>query len=158
MANVEQLIRASISGIRHLTLGTVGEDGAPWSTELDFVADDDLTLCFRSLATRRHCQNIARDSRVSGTIVRQHRIVESVEGVSFAGRAVLLEAGVEQDQFAGLFVAQLGAGDDIVARAAEITGPQFYAIDVNTWYYYGAPEGGKPQTQVLPWPPAPETG
>ncbi len=148
--NVEQAIRDYLPGVRHLSLGTRDESGAPWVSELDFVFRDDLTLCVRSLAARRHSQNMARDPRVSGTIVRQHPfVVGSVEGVSFAGSAALLGAGPEQDEFAELFVRRLGAQPNIVQRAAE-EGPQFYRIDVGTWYLYGAPEGGRPQTYTVP--------
>jgi uncharacterized protein YhbP (UPF0306 family) len=148
--NVEQRIRDYLPGIRHMTLATAGENGWPWATELDFVAGDDLTLCFRSLVTRGHSQNIARDPRVAGTIVRTHEVGAPVEGVSFVGTVALLEAGPERDEYAELFVAQLGAQPDIVERAAA-GGPQFYAVDVATWSYYGAEESSRPQTYELPW-------
>lgn len=148
--NAEQAIRDYLPGVRHLSLGTRDESGAPWVSELDFVFRDDLTVCVRSLVTRRHSQNMARDPRVSGTIVRQHQFGgSSVEGVSFAGNAALLGAGAEQDEFAGLFVERLGAKPDIVQRADE-GGPQFYRIDVGAWYIYGALDGGRPQTYTVP--------
>jgi uncharacterized protein YhbP (UPF0306 family) len=150
MAVNADTIREYISGVRHMSLGTANEDGSPCVTELDFVHGPDLTLCFRSLATRRHSRNISRDPRVSGTIVKQHELGEAVEGVSFIGMAVLLGAGIEQDAYAKLFMDQLDAQPDIVERAASPDGPQFYLVDVNEWHYYGAPEGGKPQTFVLP--------
>jgi len=133
-----------------MSLGTVNEDGSPCVTELDFVHSQRLSLCFRSVPSRLHARNIERDSRVSGTIVRQHEVGDAVEGVSFIGSAVLLGAGVEQDAYAKLFVAKLDANPDIVARAANPDGPQFYVVEVDDWHYYGAPEGGKPQTFVMP--------
>jgi uncharacterized protein YhbP (UPF0306 family) len=147
--NVEQRIRDYLPGLRHMTLATVGENGAPWATELDFVVRDDLTICFRSLATRGHSQNIARDPRVAGTIVRQHEVGQPVEGLSFVGSAALIGAGPNQDQYAELFVSQLGASPGIVERAAA-GGPQFYAVDVATWSYYSAAESSAPQTYELP--------
>lgn len=152
MANTEQLIREYLPGVRHMVLSTHGEHG-PLATPLDFVVrEDDLAVvCFRSPTTRLHVENIrSHDARVHGAVVRQHEFGErKTEGVSFVGSAALLGAGPERTELAQLFVDRLGAGDDIEARA-DTGGPQFCKIDVQSWFYYGAPEGGRPQTHVLP--------
>lgn len=148
-AGTERLIRDYIPNVRHMTLATVDPELGALATELDFVVRDDLTLCFRSLATRRHVLHIQQDPRVTGTIVQQHELGERPEGVFFVGTVALVGAHEEQVAWAELFAAQQGAdAQDAMARAAG-GGPQFYQIDVTRWGYYGA--DGNRQTLVLPW-------
>lgn len=79
-------------------------------------------------------------------IAHQHAIKEPPQSATFVGRATLLGPGEDQEVFGQLFQDRLGAKQDIIARAADPDGPQFYKITPAAWYYYGAPAGAQRQT------------
>ncbi len=78
--DVEKVIREYIADLYHLSLATSSND-SPWVCEVHFAYDDDLNLFFRSLASRRHSQEIKDNSHVAGNIVRQHSLADTAVGV-----------------------------------------------------------------------------
>ncbi|MFI5585915.1 pyridoxamine 5'-phosphate oxidase family protein [Amycolatopsis sp. NPDC051758] len=57
--------RALISANAYLTLGTTGDDGAPWTCPVYFAPQDDHTFVWVSETGARHSRNIAARPRVS---------------------------------------------------------------------------------------------
>ncbi|HET8671608.1 MAG TPA: pyridoxamine 5'-phosphate oxidase family protein [Candidatus Saccharimonadales bacterium] len=150
MIDIEKIIREYIPEVVHMSLATVRE-GKPWVCELHFAYDEDLNLYFRSLASRRHSQEIAENPHVAGNIVRQHSLEEYPLGVYFEGTAKRLEPGDEQSRAFQLIKERLKAGDDILAEAQREDGHQFYKITVTNWYVFGRLEGDKGQKYQLAW-------
>ncbi len=150
MADVEQVIRDYLSQIVHMSLGT-SNDNKPWVCEVHFVYDENLNLYFRSLASRRHSQDIAANPRVAGNIVKQHALGEYPLGLYFEGAAELLGSEDERRAVEPLFKERLEVTADIVGEAADPEGHQFYKITVENWYAFGKFDGDKGQKLKLPW-------
>ena len=86
MLNIEQAIREYLPGVVHMSLAT-SKDNKPWVCEVHFAYDQELNIYFRSLASRRHSQEIAQNPYVAGNIVEQHELGQKVRGVYFEGKA-----------------------------------------------------------------------
>src|SRR6185312_13687025 len=109
--DVEKVIRDYLPNIVHMSLGT-SKDNKPWVCEVHFAYDEDLNLYFRSLATRRHSQEIAENPNVAGNIVVQHALGVPGVGVYFEGTAKLLGPGDEQQTAFRCIKERLKASDD----------------------------------------------
>ncbi len=66
--DVEKIIREYIDKTIHLSLAT-SSDNKPWVCEVHFAYDEQLNLYFRSLKSRRHSQEIAKNPNVAGNII-----------------------------------------------------------------------------------------
>lgn len=73
-----------------LTLATVDEVG-PWATPLFYVSDETLDLYFLSDPTTRHCQAIARNSKVSAAIHGGFVAWTEITGLQLDGWAHVLD-------------------------------------------------------------------
>ena len=69
-----------------VSLATSGSDG-PWAAAVFYVSDG-LTLYFLSSPTSRHCQNIAQDPHVAGTIQEDYADWAEIKGVQLEGLAI----------------------------------------------------------------------
>jgi len=149
--DAEKIIREYIPDILHMSLATV-KDNAPWVCEVHFAYDDDLNLYFRSLASRRHSQEIAENPKVAGNIVKQFALGESPVGVYFEGAAEMLEPGETQSKAAVCIADRLKkAAADTIAEAARDDGHKFYKITVDTFYVFGRFAGPSGQKVALKW-------
>lgn len=133
--DVEQVIREYLPEIVHMSLGT-SKDNKPWVCEVHFAYDDDLNLYFRSLASRRHSQEITANPNVAGNIVKQHALGVMPVGVYFEGTAERLETDDER-RAAFVHFARLQKGEEILEEAKNPDGHQFYKITVKNWYVFG---------------------
>lgn len=79
---IEKAIREYISTVVHMSLATSHEN-TPWITEVHFSYDDDLNIYFRSKPHRRHSEEIKKNNKVSGNIIKQHILKEDVSGIYF---------------------------------------------------------------------------
>ncbi len=113
------------------------KDGKPWVCEVHFACDDELNLYFRSLASRRHSQEIAENPFVAGNIVKQHQLGQSPVGVYFEGKAEMLPASNDQAIAFQSLKAKIGLGDETIAEAMRDDGHKFYKITVQNWYVFG---------------------
>ena len=147
---VEKIVRGYLPQIVHMSLAT-SKDNKPWVCEVHFAYDDDLNLYFRSLASRRHSQEIAENPSVAGNIVKQHALGEPGVGVYFEGVAKKLEAGSEQNKAFECIKERLQTGDEILDEAQNPEGHQFYKISVNNWYVFGKFSGNRGQKYELKW-------
>lgn len=143
--DVEKIIREYIDKSLHMSLGT-SSDNKPWVCEVHFVYDQDLNVYWRSLTSRRHSQEIAKNPNVAGNIVRQHGLGEYPHAVYFEGKAELIEDEAERQKIFALFQKRLEVDESILEDAKKDDGHKFYKITVENWYAFGKfdqPSGGK---------------
>ena len=148
--DIEKIVREYIDKSLHMSLGTASNN-KPWVSEVHFVYDDDLNLYWRSLASRRHSQEIAANPNVAGNIVRQHSLGDYPHGIYFEGTAELVASPGEREKLFPLFQKRLGAKEGILEEAARADGHQFYKITVNNWYAFGKFSGDSSQKYELTW-------
>jgi uncharacterized protein YhbP (UPF0306 family) len=134
--DMERIIREYIDKSIHMSLGTAANN-KPWVCEVHFVYDANLNLYFRSLKSRRHSQEIAKNPNVAGNIVRQHSIDEYPHAIYFEGKASVIEDGDEREKLFPFFQSRLGADKEILDEAHQQNGHQFYKISVTSWYAFG---------------------
>ena len=149
--DVEKIVRDYLPKVLHMSMATVS-DNRPWVCEVHFVYDEGLNLYFRSLASRRHSQEIAANPNVAGSIVWQHQITDYPTGIYFEGTAQLLGHDAERQVVFPLFQERLKSGDEsILEEARREDGHQFYKVSVETWYAFGKFDGKSGQKYSLPW-------
>lgn len=148
--NIESIIREYIDKSFHLSLGTC-VDNKPWVCEVHFVYDEDLNLYYRSLTSRRHSQEIARNPNVAGNIVRQHALADIPHAIYFEGTAERIVDEAERQRVFPYFKNRLGSPDDKLDEARREDGHQFYKITVSKWYAFGKFDGETVQKYELAW-------
>lgn len=151
--DVEKAIRDYLPQIVHMSLATCDGD-KPWVCEVHFVYDDDLNLYFRSLQSRRHSKEIAKNPNVAGNIIKQHELGNPVRGVYFEGQAEKLDDVTEDSAVYRLFCERLGCGPSILEEARSEAGHAFYKISVEDFYLFDSIESKSSQKYQLPWSPA----
>jgi len=149
LANVEQTLRDYLPNIIHMSLAT-SANNKPWVCEVHFVYDQDLNLYFRSLADRRHSQELAANPSVSGNIVVQHGPTDKPRGVYFEGQAEQLAVNDASDPVYNLFQARFGMEPEIIDDAKN-GGHQFYKIAVSAYYVFDSRESSPSQKYHLKW-------
>lgn len=149
MNDTETLVRELVQKTPHMSLGTVS-DGRPWVCEVHFGFSRDLELFFVSRKTTRHCQEIARNPRVAGNIVKQHDLDESPRGLYFEG--VALEITPDDE---GLDSYCMNLGRDRKDLEEKLSGTHggyaMYKITVDTWSVFGDFDGGGNAKHALNW-------
>ena len=148
--DIETIIREYIDKSVHMSLGT-SRDNRPWVCELHFAYDDNLNLYFRSLASRRHSQEIAANPRVAGNIVGQHQLGEVPHGIYFEGTAARITDDAARQQVFPHFQSRLGSKEKIIDEARRDDGHQFYKVTVETWYAFGKFDGESVDKYELAW-------
>jgi uncharacterized protein YhbP (UPF0306 family) len=147
--NVEQTVRDYLPEIMHMSLGTCANN-RPWVCEVHFVYDDELNLYFRSLASRRHSQEIAANPYVAGNIVTQHPNSLKPRGVYFEGTAELMSDVDENHPAYKAFCQRLEKDGRILEEAKNPEGTRFYKITVSDYYLLDARDAPF-QKYHLPW-------
>lgn len=148
--DIEKIVREYIDKSFHMSLATTSGD-KPWVCEVHFVYDSDLNLYFRSLASRRHSQEIAANPNVAGNIVRQHALDEYPHAIYFEGTAKMIEDEETVRKTYPLFQARLGIGESIIGDGLKEDGHRFYKIMVENWHAFGKFGGESGQKYTLPW-------
>lgn len=148
--NVEDAVRQHIQDSIHMSLGTCFNN-KPWVCEVHFAYDDDLNLYFRSKPSTRHCLEIAKNSSVSGNIVKQHSLEDDAVGVYYEGRAELLMNVTTEDIAYKSMITHNIAGPDSIEEAKDPEGHQFYKIAVSCWYIFGKFDTAASQKYELTW-------
>jgi nitroimidazol reductase NimA-like FMN-containing flavoprotein (pyridoxamine 5'-phosphate oxidase superfamily) len=118
-------------------LGTVCEDGSPYTTTLHIVGDDTHLYWF-SQETSTHSENILRDPRVSISMFLQDRS-EGLQGLYVRGKAELLSG--ENDAYAReLVTKKFGETPKMVEISAAYRLPIGVTDEEKTsgkrWYFY----------------------
>jgi uncharacterized protein YhbP (UPF0306 family) len=148
--DVEKVIREYLPQIIHMSLATC-EGDTPWVCEVHYSYDHDLNIYWRSVLSRRHSQEIAKNSKVAGNIVVQHQPGENVQGVYFEGNASLLDNVDENHQAYLTYSRRFGAGPKILEEAKTPDGHRFFMIKVNNFYVFDARVSNPGQKYQLKW-------
>lgn len=144
--DIEKVIREYVTKTVHMSLSTV-HDNRPWVCEVHFVYDEDLNLYFVSNTHTRHCQEIAANPNVAGSIVRQHALTEAPNGIYFEGAAKMIEAANEDiDRYASM----LERDADKLAQWLK-EDKRMYKITVNNWATFGNFDGNGHKKYEMTW-------
>jgi len=112
-------------------------DGKPWVCTVRFVADEDNSLFWISLPTRRHSQDVEQQPSVAATVVVHDVVGEPVIAVQLEGAAeqVKLEDYDEQivNQYATSFLRDQQWVEDFLAGAS---GHCLYKLSPTTVYLF----------------------
>lgn len=150
LTNLEQTIRDYIPQVIHMSLATCS-DHQPWVCEVHYSYDEDLNLYFRSLTSRRHSLEIAKNNKVAGNIVEQHDKGQKPRGVYFEGTAELLEH-VDLHHSAFLTYSQrFNTDTKIIEEAMRDDGHKFYKITVDNFYVFDSRESSPSTKYTLAW-------
>ena len=119
------------------TIATVNEDGSPWSSPLHMVTDGEYVYWF-SKETTTHSQNIARDNRVSISLVSSD-MSKGPKGVYVNGRAEVL-SGDDDIRARRVAIKRLGSLPPVFdTAAANRLSLGRYSDEKSTgncWYFY----------------------
>ena len=148
--DVEKIVREYIEKSLHMSLGTC-VDNKPWVCELHFAYDEDLNLYYRSLASRRHSQEIAQNPNVAGNIVRQHGPADVPHGIYFEGTAQQIVDEAERQRVFPYLRQRLNTAEAKLEEARDPNGHQFYKVSVAKWYAFGQFDGDKVDKYELDW-------
>lgn len=148
--DVEKIVREYIDKTIHMSLATSKGD-KPWVCEVHFVYDDNLNLYFRSIASRRHSQEIAVNPHVAGNIVKQHELDEYPHAIYFEGSAKAIDSVSEREKIFPLFQKRFGVGRSVLDESAQPDGHHFYKVTVEKWYCFGKFGGDKGEKTKLEW-------
>ncbi len=150
MMDIEKVVREYIEKSLHMSLATV-INNKPWVCEVHFVYDDNLNLYWRSLKSRRHSQEIAKNPHVAGNIVRQHSLKEGPHAIYFEGKAELVDNEASRQKIFPLFHKRLSVSESILEDAQTNGGHQFYKATIENWYAFGKFEGTSYDKYKLGW-------
>ena len=148
--DVEKIVREYIDKTIHMSLAT-SKVNKPWVCEVHFVYDKDLNLYFRSIAPRRHSQEISANPSVAGNIVKQHGLGEYPHAIYFEGKAKPITSAQDREKIFPLFQERFGVGQSVLDESAQPDGHHFYKITVENWYCFGKFGGEKGQKTKLEW-------
>lgn len=148
--DVEQIVREYINKSLHLSLATVS-GSRPWVCEVHFAYDEKLNLYFRSLASRRHSQEIASNPNVAGNIVRQHALGDYPHAIYFEGTAEMVTDEAAFTELYSYFKQRQNVDESIIDDAKKDDGHKFYKITVENWYAFGKFGGDSGKKYKLEW-------
>lgn len=148
--DVEKIVRDNIDKTVHLSLATTSGE-RPWICEVHFAYDEDLNLYYRSLATRRHSEEIAENPKVAGNIIDNYPLNAEIVGLYFEGNCQMLIDTADQEVAARCLSLRLKTDDDMVAEAAQDDGHKLYKIAVENWYVFGRFGQDRGQKYKLSW-------
>ncbi|MEO6728844.1 MAG: pyridoxamine 5'-phosphate oxidase family protein [Candidatus Dojkabacteria bacterium] len=149
LENIEQVIRDYLPQIIHLSLGT-SKENKPWVCEVTFAYDDNLNLYFRSRTTTRHCQEIAENKLVSGSIVTQHVGEEKPRGIYFEGECEMVNDSTVSKAIE-TYIKRFSVGNESMEAKNRDPGHRFYVIKVSKFFVFDARESQPPHKYELEW-------
>lgn len=136
--DVEKVIREYLPNVLHMSLGTC-VDNKPWVCEVHFVYDDELNLYWRSMPSRRHSQEIARNPNVAANIVEQHAKDDKPRGLYVEGTAEIVTIG-PGSAIHQLFQERLGDFAADLSDLENTDGRKFYKLTASDWYVFDVRE------------------
>lgn len=141
--DIEKIVREYIATVIHMSLATCANN-KPWVCEVHFSYDKDLNFFFLSKPERRHSQEILLNSKVSGSIIQEHKIGEAVRGVYLEGTAEVIQNVHEQHPAYRSYCERFGTGPEILDHG-------FYVVKVSDFYLFDNREVEPGQKYHLPW-------
>jgi uncharacterized protein YhbP (UPF0306 family) len=92
----KELARAFLKSHGTLTLSTAGEDGAPQSAPLFYIADEQLCLYWLSSASSRHSRNLKRRPEAAVSVYTATEDWKEIRGVQMRGAVAVVEGRSER--------------------------------------------------------------
>jgi general stress protein 26 len=89
-------VREALRRTDIMALSTIDEDGAPWTSPVQYQSDSQLNLYFASMPDARHVHNVQRDARVAVSIYSAPGPPGGNLGLQMRGTAAL-EPGSRHD-------------------------------------------------------------
>lgn len=118
-----------------VTLATAAGD-APWAATV-FYASRDLRLYFFSAPDSRHCQNLAANPRVAGTIQEDYHDWRKIKGIQLEGRVAPVESPVEKAKALAAYATKYPEAMQVFANPAS---GALYQAFLKVKFYRVAPE------------------
>jgi len=114
--DLEKIIREYLDEAKMMQIATINE-GQPWCCTVWYVHDEDLNLYWISYKKRRHSKEVAKYSKVAGTIVIPHTegSGQKVRGLQFEGEAQET-SGDSQILGRNLYIAKYSRSEDYHAE------------------------------------------
>lgn len=129
---------------RHVMVLCTSGDGGPWSTPL-FYAAHGARLYFLSNPQTRHCQHLAAEPRVSGTITEAYQDWLQIQGVQLEGDVRPLTGVVERAQALALYVSRFPALKAVLGPAGKLAAAfakaRFYELTIRRAWMTDNPSG-----------------
>ena len=150
--DVEKVVRENIDRTVHLSLAT-SVNNIPWICELHFAHDEDLNLYFISLEDRRHSREIAKNSKVAGSIIDNYAVdAEAPLGIYFEGDAKLVSDSQNVRKAAELLNSRIGLDEEYVINEAKSrNGHKVYMVSVKNWAIFGKFDEDRGTKHELEW-------
>ncbi len=111
MADEQSLTRQYVKDQKMMQLAT-SVDGQPWCCTVYYVADDALNLYWISKSTRRHSEEVTKNSKVAVAIPVQFVPGEKVVGVQLEGDASTIEDPAEAKTVITLYGQKFNHGQE----------------------------------------------
>ena len=129
--DMAQTLRVFLASASTLGLATVDDAGRPHAANVNFVADDRLSLYFVSNPASAHARHIARSPAVAATAYTPFREPAEIRGVQLRGMCAPITAD-EFDRAWAMFLRKFPYAAGFEQRVRE---EQFYHI-APQWFRY----------------------
>ena len=117
--DLKSIIFDYLSKAQMMQLGT-SHNNQPWVTTVYFAYDANLNLYWLSNPSRRHSEEIKKNSKVGGSIVMMHNYGDKVRGLQFEGEARKLD-GPDAELAVNIYKSRYWI---VESRATNEPGPQ----------------------------------
>lgn len=151
---IEQIIRTYIPQVIHMSVASVGAEGKPWAWEVHYAFDGDLNLYWVSVLGARHSQEVLANPNVSGTIVTQHHLDQFARGVSFEGKAEVVETVDENHPALKAYASRFPSRTASILEGYAKDGPgvrRIFKVTVSDFYLADGLKTGIPEKHHLVW-------
>lgn len=130
MEDLKALIVQYLEEQKLMQLCTVGESGDPWVCSVWQAADEDMNIYFFSSITRRHSQEIEKDSRIAGALALPHQPTDPhARGLQFEGTVQRLESEEERQTARKVYEGRIFNAEQINSLINDSEKPhEFYKI------------------------------
>ncbi len=115
--DLRKLIQEYLTAAQMMHIGTV-KGNKPWVTTVYFAADIELNLYWLSRKSRRHSQEISKNSHVAAAIALPHTYGDKIRGLQLEGEAREL-SGVDADAGRNIYKSKYWIVEDPVMTAVE---------------------------------------
>ena len=113
-------------------------DNKPWVCQVHFAHDDELNLYFSSNVHSRHCQEIAANPHVSGSITLHFGPTDKPQCIDFEGTAEIVADISEEDFGYKAYDGKFPGRINVVEFLKPENGGKLYKITVSDYYMIDA--------------------
>lgn len=108
-----------------MTLATIGEEGAPQSAPLFFVADEKLNLYFVSDVDSQHGHNILQRPEVAVSIYSETFKWQDIKGIQLEGTAQLITDRIDEKRAWSLYKSKFPF---VIAFANKVSASNWFIV------------------------------